>query len=239
MNDEMTPISLDDTFQFSCTKEVPCFNECCRDLNQFLTPYDILRLKTALEITSTEFLADYTLHHTGPESGFPVVTLKPANQNDLICPFVTQDGCRVYKDRPGSCRTYPLARLASRSRETGQITEHWALIKEPHCQGFNQNKKMVVRDWIQTQELLIYNEMNDLLMEIISLKNQHKPGPMDVKSRHLFHMACYDMDNFKIHIFEKGLLDAMNLDSDQIESLKNDVTLLRFGLKWVKDTLFK
>jgi Fe-S-cluster containining protein len=239
MSDEMTPISLDDTLEFSCTKEVPCFNECCRDLNQFLTPYDILRLKNALGMTSTEFLSKYTLQHTGPESGLPVVTLKPANQKDLTCPFVTDDGCRVYQDRPGSCRIYPLARLASRSRETGQVTEHWALIKESHCKGFQQNKRMVVRDWIQTQELLIYNEMNDLLMEIISLKNQSKPGPLDIKSRHLFHMACYDLDNFKSHIFEKGLLDEMGLDSDQLESLKDETNLLKFGLEWVRDTLFK
>jgi uncharacterized protein len=238
MNDEMTPVRLDDTFQFSCTKEVPCFNECCRDLNQFLTPYDILRLKTNLGMTSTQFIKAYTLNHTGPESGLPVVTLKPADQKNLICPFVTAAGCSVYKDRPGSCRTYPLARLISRSRETGQITQHWALIKESHCQGFRQNKKMVIRDWIQTQELIIYNQINDLLMEIISLKNQRKPGPLDIKSRHLFHMVCYDLDNFKSHIFEKGLLDGLGLDADQLESLQDDTTLLRFGLEWLKDKLF-
>lgn len=239
MNDAMTAIGLDETFQFSCNRGVACFNECCRDLNQFLTPYDILRLKNALGMTSTEFLEKYTLQHTGPESGLPVITIKPADQRELVCPFVTPDGCRVYADRPGSCRTYPLARLVSRSRETGRLTEHWAVIHESHCRGFEQNQQMVVRDWIQSQELAVYNEMNDLMMEIISLKNQRKPGRLDLKEQRMFHMACYDLDAFRTHIFEKGLLEAMNLSAEQLASFKDDEILLRFGLKWIKETLFQ
>ncbi len=239
MNDEMIPLSPDDTFRFSCYGDVPCFNKCCRDLNQFLTPYDILRLKNALEMTSSDFLSKYTLQHTGPESGLPVVTLKPADQRELVCPFVTEDGCRVYENRPASCRTYPLARLASRSRETGEITEHWALIRETHCRGFEQDKTWIVRKWVKRQGLLEYNEMNDLLMEIISLQNQRDQGALDMKSRHMFHMACYDIDNFRVHIFEKGLLDDMKMDADHLESLKEDTALLKFGMEWVKKVIFK
>ena len=57
MDPELTPISPQDTFRFSCSPVVVCFNECCRDLNQFLTPYDILRLKNHLGLSSGEFLA--------------------------------------------------------------------------------------------------------------------------------------------------------------------------------------
>ena len=45
MDDVISPLSLTDTFAFSCSARVACFNDCCRDLNQFLMPYDILRLK--------------------------------------------------------------------------------------------------------------------------------------------------------------------------------------------------
>jgi len=238
MNEEMIPLALEESFRFSCFKDVPCFNECCRDLNQFLTPYDILRLKNALEMTSGEFLSTYTHSHTGPDSGLPVITLKPADPGERICPFVTVNGCRVYENRPSSCRAYPLARLASRSRETGRITEHWALIREPHCRGFEQDKTWSVREWINRQGLPEYNQMNDLLMEIISLKNQYDQGPLDIKSGHLFHMALYDLDNFRIHIVEKGLLDDSEMNTDHLESLKDDVQLLRFGMEWIKKTLF-
>ena len=50
----------DDTFQFGCHPGVSCFNQCCGDVNIFLSPYDVLRMKKRLEITSTEFLEKYT-----------------------------------------------------------------------------------------------------------------------------------------------------------------------------------
>ncbi len=239
-NNEIAALGLDDSFMFSCSKQAPCFNECCRDLNQFLTPYDILCLKNSLGVSSGQFLEAYTLQHTGPETGLPVVTLKPdSSSNEATCPFVTEEGCSVYSNRPGSCRTYPLARLASRSRETGEITEHYALLKEPHCLGFEKGDTRTVRKWIQDQGIAIYNEMNDLFMEIISFKNRLMPGPMDMKSGRIFHLACYDLDNFKTHLFEKGLLSGLDLGQVETEKLRNDDTqLMKFGIKWVQENVF-
>ncbi len=37
--------TLDDKFKFSCHKELTCYNTCCRDVNIFLTPYDVLRMR--------------------------------------------------------------------------------------------------------------------------------------------------------------------------------------------------
>jgi uncharacterized protein len=140
MESDIKPIASHDTFRFACSHRVACFNECCRDLNQFLTPYDILRLKKRLMLRSSRFLERYTTQHTGPETGFPVVALEPADNLERKCPFVTASGCSVYEDRPSSCRIYPLARAISRSRETEEIIEHFALLKESHCLGHNQKK---------------------------------------------------------------------------------------------------
>ena len=41
----LIPLDPDDTIGFACHPGVPCFNHCCRDLNQALTPYDVLQLK--------------------------------------------------------------------------------------------------------------------------------------------------------------------------------------------------
>lgn len=239
MEDEMIAIGIDEPFRFACHSGVPCFNECCRDLNQFLTPYDILRLKKALGLSSTEFLEQYTLQHTGPESGLPVITLKPKESKRLTCPFVSPEGCRVYADRPGSCRMYPLARLASRSRETGNITEHYALLKEPHCRGWEEDKSQTVREWLESQGLPEYNRMNDRMMEIISLKNQASKGPLDLTQRHLFHMACYDVDRFRETAFEQGLLENLSLDRTEIDRLRHDdFHLLDAALSWIAKELF-
>jgi Fe-S-cluster containining protein len=140
MENEFTPLAPEASFRFSCHGRVACFNECCHDLNQFLTPYDILRLKNGLELTSTEFLEQYTTRHTGPETGLPIVALKPETASGMACPFVRPSGCSVYAHRPSSCRIYPIARAITRSRKTGRIQAHFALLKEPHCLGHGQDK---------------------------------------------------------------------------------------------------
>ncbi len=239
MDSNMTPVSLNDTFKFSCSEQTPCFTECCQDLNQCLTPYDILRLKNHLNLSSTLFLENYTTQHIGPDSGLPIITLKTDPLGALKCPFVSRSGCRVYRDRPSSCRTYPLVRLASQSRKTGKITEQYLLLKEPHCLGFNQGHTWTTRSWISDQGVAAYNHMNDLLMEIISLKNRLLPGPLDVKSSRLFHMACYDLDTFRSKIFAKGRLDDWIVDDNTLDAVANDdEALLKLGLKWIKYKLF-
>jgi Fe-S-cluster containining protein len=239
MENQMTPLAPDQRFCFFCSKRVACFNECCQNLNQYLTPYDILRLKNCLKLSSGDFLQRYTSQHVGPASGLPVISFKMDSKNGLKCPFVTPAGCSVYKDRPTSCRIYPLARAVSRCRETGKITEHFALLKESHCLGFKNGPSQTVTEWLADQGLADYNEMNDILMEIISLKNQFKPEPLDLKESRLFHLACYDLDAFRTHLFKKGLETDLKAEAGLMKAAQTDDTaLLKFGLIWIKTVLF-
>ena len=236
----MIPLSTDESFQFSCSEQASCYNECCQDLNQFLTPYDILRLKQRLNLPSNLFLERYTFQQIGPETGLPVIALKPDRSKRLKCPFVTASGCSVYEDRPASCRMYPLVRIASRSRETAKISEHYFLLREDHCLGFNEGKTQTVQDWIQDQGLIVYNQQNDRLMEIISLKNRLMPGHLDIDAKFLFNLACYDLDAFRSHIFDKGMLNNYCIDPDVLDEAKHDdVELLKIGFNWIKDTILK
>ncbi|MGE0085678.1 MAG: YkgJ family cysteine cluster protein [Desulfococcaceae bacterium] len=236
---EVIPLSAEDAFSFSCSPEISCFNECCRDISQFLTPYDILRLKNHLGIRSDEFLKQYTTRHTGPETGLPVIVLRLDNASDMKCPFVRPEGCSVYEDRPSSCRTYPLARLASRSRETGKITEQYVLLQEKHCKGHFENHQQTVQDWVKQQGLEIYNEMNDQMMEIISLKKQRHPAHLDFREKHIFHMALYDLDNFRTQAVQNRLLEKLDVSPEELESAeKDDTVLLKLGIRWVKYAIF-
>ncbi len=239
MNDSLRAIAPDEPFRFACSPGVACFNECCRDLNQFLYPYDIVRLKKRLGLSSGEFLKRYTTQHIGPESGLPIVALKTAGADRLACPFVTEKGCHVYPDRPTSCRTYPLVRAISRCRETGKITESFLLLNEPHCLGFNQPKEQTISQWIKDQDVAVYNQINDHLIEIIHLKNQLHPGPLDLKSRRLIYLALYDLDNFRNQIFNKALLNNVDMDTQKLADAETDDTaLLKVGMEWVKQGLF-
>ena len=236
---KLTPIALNDPLRFECAPDVPCFNECCRDLNQFLTPYDILRLKNHLGLSSGEFLEQYTTQHIGPESGLPIVTLRPKGGHDRICPFVSPGGCTVYDHRPSSCRIYPLVRGLARSRQSGEIREQFMVLQESHCLGFKEGGKQTAQQWMDGQEIKIYNQINDKLMQIISLKNRLRPGPLDLKSRHLFHTALYDLDNFRSQIEKNGRLDDFQVDAAMLEkAMEDDLALLEIGMRWIKGVVF-
>ncbi|HID30267.1 MAG TPA: YkgJ family cysteine cluster protein [Desulfobacterales bacterium] len=232
-------LALDDTFRFSCHPSIACFNRCCGDLNQCLTPYDILRLKKGLKLSSEEFLKRYTVHHIGPGSGLPVVTLKMLKNRNLSCPFVTEAGCAVCADRPGSCRIYPLGRVVQRTPNQHAFEEFHIVIREPHCLGFDESKEWTVRAWKQNQEVGLYDEMNDLLMDIISLKNRSGRKRLTHGENELFYLACYDLDRFRNLVFEERLWKAPLVEGKEIKALEeDDMALMQFGIEWIKGRLF-
>ncbi|MEW6076806.1 MAG: YkgJ family cysteine cluster protein [Thermodesulfobacteriota bacterium] len=240
--DNHNPIELSpgDSFRFACHRKVTCFNQCCGDLVQFLTPYDILRLKNRLGLTSGEFLSRYTRQQTGGETGLVVVSLTTGSPDDLRCPFVAPEGCGVYEDRPSSCRSYPLIRLASRSRETEQISERFFLIREDHCLGFDQDRTQTVRQWVEEQGLAEYNRMNDRMMELISAKNRLAPGrSLSLAEANIFYTGCYDLDRFRKEIFETGRLAETGMTGvDLTAAEQDDRALLHLALTWTGRMLF-
>ena len=237
MHHPVTRLQKHQTFRFACSPEVPCFNACCRDLNQVLTPYDVLCLKQHLKMTSSDFLNAYTQKSTGPGTGLPVVSLRFGDAQDLACPFVTPSGCRVYPARPASCRTYPLARGVSRDRQTGRLTEHWAVIREPHCRGFESGPRQTLDQWVDDQQIAIHNRMNDRMLALISVKNRLRPAILPPSEANRVYTGLYDLDTFHKH------LASMDAGEGTIglpaESAIDDVELLCRAMDWVRKQIFE
>lgn len=237
MDDRPTPLDLDATFDFCCSPQNACFNECCRDLNQFLTPYDVLRLKNRLGLPSHRFLAQYTRRHIGPGSGLPIVTLIPGDPRRLTCPFLAPSGCRVYPDRPSSCRTYPLVRILRRVRGAAEVREEFRLLREPHCGGFGAARRRTVRAWISDQGLLEYNAENDRLLDVIGLKARLGSRPLPPSLADPIYTAFYDLDRLRERLGDESLA---GMPSALLKGAQADeVALLHLGLERVKQLLEK
>jgi hypothetical protein len=200
----------------------------------------VLCLKQFLAMTSADFLSTYTQASTGPGSGLPVVSLRFDDADDRRCPFVTPSGCRVYPARPASCRTYPLARGVSRNRKTGQLTEQWALIREAHCLGHQSEHAQTVNQWIDDQQLATHNHMNDLMLELISLKNSYCPGPLKPVDYRRTYTALYDLDTFRQerqgHAEAPATISGATTDAP---AENDDLNRLRLSMAWVRQHIFK
>nr|HDN00213.1 YkgJ family cysteine cluster protein [Deltaproteobacteria bacterium] len=238
--DKSRQLKDEDAFCFSCTPDKRCFTNCCYDLNLILMPYDIFRLKNHLGMKSSDFLKRYTSIYIGPNSGFPVVSLNMEGPY-LKCPFLEEGkGCMVYQDRPGACRTYPLARMACRSREREGVEEFYYVVREPDCEGFQDGKEWTVRNWKENEGIEPYNEMNDIFGEILQAKTVLGIDYLNADQINTFHMGCYDIDSFRRHFLEGPNLDRYMEAEEVIESISNDEeSLLKYGMRWVNKKLFQ
>ena len=223
-----------DSFNFACHPGVACFNQCCADLNLVLTPYDILRLKNRLEMRSENFLETHVVSNLDRSEGFPKVQLKMTENPGRPCPFVRPEGCSIYEDRPGACRTYPLGRGSARGgRET------FFLVQEDHCRGFAESRAWKVGEWLADQGLEIYNRYNDLWMEIITSNASLGDEAYRVKKIQMFFMASYNLDRFRDFVFQSRFLDMFDLDLEMVEKMQqDDEALLGLALDWMKFSLF-
>lgn len=238
-NEDLLHSLQGDTFTFSCHRNVPCFTRCCAALQLVLTPYDILRLKIRLGMSSGEFLEKHTLTRFDRHPRFPMVLLKMTTDGSQACPFVTSDGCTVYEDRPGACRIYPLARAALKGNDTKETKEKFFVVKEEHCLGFGEGPTWTVKSWMSDQGLDEYNRMNDRWLEIISSPGSMGPKEDLLRKIQMFFMVSYHLDRFRTFLFESRFFQRFQIP-DELRSRieKDDVSLMIFGFDWLKFSLY-
>ena len=236
-------LSLSSKFKFDCHKGVKCFTDCCRGIDIMLTPYDILTMRNKLEISSEEFLAEFTTPQLLEKADLPVVMLKLLDDKRKSCPFVDdKEGCAIYSDRPTTCRYYPLGvGSLSYSGESGEKDEFFFTVKESHCKGFDENREWTVAEWREDQGVDLRDQVNDGWMELI-VRKKSLPESMKLsqESKTMFFLVCYNIDKFREFVFNSTFLDRYNVDEKTIAKIKDDeIALFQFGIKWLKWLLFK
>jgi len=225
------------SFRFRCHAGVACFTRCCRRLELFLYPYDVLRLKTSLGISSEEFLNRHAGVIRGPNPHFPSVVMVMRDDEEKTCPLLGTSGCTVYQDRPSACRTYPLERAVDRRARGGRREEFFFLTNHDYCQGHREAQEWTVKEWVRDQNLQYYNQMDDLWAELDTLfadsrtwRGEGAAGPRQL----LAFMVCYNIDRFRQYATDQKLLDRFRLDNSRRKLIeRDDEALLRFGFDWL------
>ncbi len=233
-------VGKDHRFQFRCHKEISCFTECCRGINITLTPYDIIRLKKRLDLPSDQFLALYTQPQLLAKTDLPVVTLKHIGDERESCPFVREDGCIVYEDRPGTCRYYPLG-VASMSRKTDvDGDDFFFFVEEPHCKGHLEEKEWTVGQWRVDQGVDTHDDINAEWTDLIVRKRSFPSHiRLTEQSKRMFFLISYNIDRFRDFVFESSFLSRYPQSPETTERIRRDDTaLFTFGIRWLRDILF-
>ncbi len=233
-------LTLDDTIRFACHKGVACFNECCRNIDIQLTPYDILRLKRRLGLSSKEFVARYTMPFEMDGHGMPGLKLATVPKT-TACIFLTPEGCGVYEDRPAACRYYALGAMGVRKTGEAQVEDVFYLVQEAHCLGHREDREITVRAYREEQGVDVYDEMNRDWRDIIIKKRSSGPtvGQPTARSMQLFDMCSYDLDSFREFIQTEGFRDVFDLSDEEIEALvADDEALMQFGFRFLKQALY-
>ena len=221
-------LTKESRFRFHCYPGVACFTGCCRDVNIFLSPYDILRMKKRLGVSSEEFLEKYTTSLIPETSGFPVVLLKMREDQNKACPFVRSEGCSIYEDRPWPCRMYPLDQ-----REMNG--EFHLIAQSSFCLGIKEDREWMVKEYLEDQGLDIYNEMQNLLGKISSHPRLSKEKIRNAKVQEMCRMALYDLDRFRRFVLESRFLQIFYVEKEVAQKIKaDDLELMKLAHRWLE-----
>ena len=227
------------TFTFGCHEKISCFNKCCAKLRLVLTPYDIIRMRSRLHISSGRFLDLHTETVNEPGARFPMVRLTMSDNEAQSCPFVTPAGCSIYEDRPGACRIYPVGRAATIVSGEKDARAEYFMVREPHCMGFREPLRWTMDEWLSHEGVAEYNAMNDQWLEILTSRKSLGDGRHAASKLRMFFMASYNPDAFRKFLFESSFFDQFQIEPELRARLADDdVELLTFAVRWLRFSLF-
>lgn len=237
-------LALDHKFKFSCHPGVSCFGKCCANVNIFLTPYDVLRMKNAKGITSSEFLKEYTLPLSLEENQLPVVLLKMTEDEEKKCPFVSDDGiCSIYENRPWACRMYPIGLASSKTGDGDEGEEFCFIVDESDvlCKGFGEDNELTIKEWMDSQDVGTFNKKSASYMQFTLHPYLQEKKELGEGKIQMFFTACYDLDGFRKMLFESTFFNRFEIDEELKEQLQtDDEALLEFAVtKWLRFALFR
>ena len=154
------------------------------------------------------------------------------------CPFISKSGCRIYNGRPGACRAYPVGRGVTLDSNVNK-KELYVLVREDHCRGFVEDQPYTVAEWFENQGFVEYNKINDEVLTLLQHEQVSKGLRLTREQKDNFLLALYKLDEFRELVSSPEFQNEFKLTEEERGAvLSDDLNLLRFGIRWLKDTLF-
>lgn len=118
--DELSDDELDElVFRLASQyeSEIECTNcgRCCKELKPTVSKEDQQRLADGLGITVKQLKDEYLEYDNDDEPGWQM--------KDIPCPFLKNNKCIIYENRPDVCRGYPYLHKAGFSYRTRMMIE--------------------------------------------------------------------------------------------------------------------
>lgn len=228
----------EEVFNFACHPGLACFNTCCAHKRLPVLPYDLLRLRRGLGLSSQDVLERLLELDLDPVSGWPVLRLKLDDEGR--CPLVGQTGCTVYPHRPAACRVYPLARAVAASPRGRRAGEVFLRQETPACLGWREQRPLTVESWVSDQGLEPYHQANDDLLGLFfHPQRQGRRLELQPAQIHAVIMALYNLDVFRHLVGQADFAKRHGFKAHQVrEARQRDEDLLLLGRDWLMKQLF-
>lgn len=139
--------------------------KCCKYRHDIvLSGWDLYQLTSFLKRKNTlEFIREFCIVTLGPNSKFPICSLKPVGYEQR-CPFLMKNQkCKVHEVKPAVCALFPLGRMYN--AQTGEVQY---ILQDIDCGLKDQSHS--VQEWIDAfhldQNIDIYKKWSSMLVDL-------------------------------------------------------------------------
>jgi hypothetical protein len=115
------------------------------------------------------------------------------------------------------------------------------LVKEDHCLGHQEPRSLTIREYRQEQQVIEYDEINRDWRQVILKRRSAgmEIGQPSLRSYQLFFLVSYNIDSFRAFVQSQGFSEIYDVDNAIFQAIAtDDVALLKFGFKFLKQVLF-